>query len=97
MALLKNIGFRAKSTRGGDRYRPLGAIAVTGGLITEEQLEAALARQRETGERLGEALVAIGAISKLELADALAKQMAAVDPRLVAWGAKTADLSASTA
>ena len=80
-----------------DLYRRLGAIVVSGGLVTEDQLDAALARQRETGERLGEALVAVGAISKLELADALVKQMAAVDPRLVAWGTESADVLHSAA
>jgi hypothetical protein len=62
-------------------WRRLGDIFVERGFVTQEELDQALARQRETGERLGEALVAQGVISKFELAGALAEQMAALgDP-----------------
>jgi hypothetical protein len=60
-------------------WRRLGDIFVDRGFVTHEELEGALARQRQTGERLGEALVAQGVISKFELAGALAEQMAALE------------------
>src|SRR5262245_46625334 len=58
-----------------ENWRPLGEIFVTRGFISEEELDDALKRQRKTGERLGEALVGLGVISKFELAGALAEQM----------------------
>ncbi|HEX6724771.1 MAG TPA: hypothetical protein VF073_05965 [Gaiella sp.] len=62
-------------------WRRLGEIFVERGFVTQEELDDALARQRQTGERLGEALVALGVISKFELAGALAEQMAVLgDP-----------------
>jgi hypothetical protein len=60
-------------------WRRLGDIFVDRGFVTHEELEGALARQRQTGERLGEALVAQGVISKFELAGALAEQMAELE------------------
>jgi len=60
-------------------WRRLGDIFVDRGFVTQEELDQALARQRQTGERLGEALVAQGVISKFELAGALAEQMAALE------------------
>src|SRR6187551_268488 len=56
-------------------WRRLGDIFVDRGFVTQEELDQALARQRQTGERLGEALVAQGVISKFELAE----QMAALE------------------
>ena len=47
-------------------------------MITEEELAYALEEQRATGNRLGEILVARGAISRLELASALADQWASL-------------------
>ena len=60
-------------------WRRLGEIFVDRGFVTQDELDQALARQRQTGERLGEALVAQGVISKFELAGALAEQMAALE------------------
>jgi hypothetical protein len=60
----------------GETWRPIGEIFVTRGFVSEDELDAALSRQRKTGERLGEALVALGVISKFELAGALGEQMA---------------------
>jgi hypothetical protein len=51
----------------GKPNRLLGKILVDGGFITTQKLEAALARKKETNEQLGEALVAIGALSPLDL------------------------------
>jgi hypothetical protein len=62
-----------------ESWRRLGEIFVERGFVTAEQLEQALARQRETGERVGEALVAQGSISKFELAGALAEQLSTLE------------------
>src|SRR5262245_9075556 len=81
-----------------ESWRRLGDIFVERGFVTPEQLEHALARQRETGERVGEALVAQGSISKFELAGALAEQMSVLgDPDAAAAespDATVADLAA---
>ena len=66
-----------------ESWRRLGDIFVERGFVTPEQLEQALERQRETGERVGEALVAQGSISKFELAGALAEQAAAIEQAAV--------------
>ena len=60
-------------------WRRLGDIFVDRGFVSQDELDQALARQRQTGERLGEALVAQGVISKFELAGALAEQMAVLE------------------
>jgi uncharacterized coiled-coil protein SlyX len=55
--------------------RPLlGEVLVLEGLLTEEELAAALAEQRRTGERLGTILVASGVLAGPTLAMALADQ-----------------------
>ena len=54
--------------------RLMGALLVEHAMITEEQLEQALARQDESGERLGEILVAEFGVSRLQLAGVLAEQ-----------------------
>jgi hypothetical protein len=55
--------------------RPLlGELLVLEGLLTEEQLAAALAEQQRTGERLGTILVASGMLAGPTLAMALADQ-----------------------
>jgi chromosome segregation ATPase len=58
--------------------RPLGEIFVEQGLVTDEELDRALATQREGGEKLGEILVAQGSITRLQLASALADQWTAL-------------------
>jgi hypothetical protein len=55
-------------------WRPLGKLLVELGLVTESQLERALAVQREEHGRLGEILVSRGLLSGSELAQALAEQ-----------------------
>ncbi len=50
----------------------LGEQLIGSHLITEEQLEQALAMQRDAGGRLGEVLVSVGALSEQSLAHALA-------------------------
>lgn len=55
-------------------YRRIGAILVEWNLITEAQLGEALAEQERTGSLLGEILVSIYGVSRVDLADALAEQ-----------------------
>ena len=58
--------------------RPIGEIFVERGLVTDEQLQAALEAQRQSGGRLGEILVEQGMLSRLDLAGALADQWASL-------------------
>jgi type IV pilus assembly protein PilB len=53
----------------------LGAMLVASGLITQAQLDAALARQRNDGGRLGELLVSDGLLSEQDIVNAVAGQM----------------------
>jgi hypothetical protein len=53
---------------------PLGAILVQRGLLTEEQLNAALAESKRTGEPTGEVIVRFGFASEATIAQALATQ-----------------------
>ncbi|HEY3051473.1 MAG TPA: hypothetical protein VGJ40_07070 [Gaiellaceae bacterium] len=55
-------------------WRPLGALLVDKGLLTESQLDAALAEQRRSGRLVGQILVESGAVSALSLARALSEQ-----------------------
>lgn len=59
---------------GNGKRAPLGALLLERGLITPEQLDAALAEQRRTGELLGRILVERGYVSKQALGEALAAQ-----------------------
>jgi hypothetical protein len=56
-------------------WRPLGALFVARGLITESELETALAEQAATGKRLGEILVDRGLVSGPDLTAALMDQL----------------------
>jgi hypothetical protein len=56
-------------------WRPLGELFVSRGLISEAELETALAQQAATGKRLGEILVERGLVSGPELTDALMDQL----------------------
>ena len=56
-------------------WRPLGELFVSRGLITETELETALAEQAATGKRLGEILVDRGLVSSPELTAALMDQL----------------------
>ncbi len=55
--------------------RRLGALLVADGLVTQHQIEAALARQQLDRRRLGEVLVREGLVSEQDLVDALAEQL----------------------
>ena len=56
-------------------WRPIGELFVEKGLISEEQLEGALAEQAATGRRLGEILVKQNLISSPELTQVLMEQL----------------------
>jgi hypothetical protein len=56
-------------------WKPLGELFVGRGLITEAELETALAEQAATGKRLGEILVERGLVSGPDLTDALMDQL----------------------
>lgn len=56
-------------------YMRLGDLLVSSGVITEQQLEKALAMQKETGERLGDVLIRAGFITERQLIEALEMQL----------------------
>jgi DNA repair exonuclease SbcCD ATPase subunit len=58
----------------GSPQRTIGEILLAHGYVDQEQLDKAVERQRETGFPLGQILVEAGAITRLELASALAVQ-----------------------
>jgi DNA repair exonuclease SbcCD ATPase subunit len=64
--------------------RPIGSLFVEKGMVTPAQLDEALERQKETGERLGEVLVELGYVSRIELASAIGDQL--VELRLLQGG-----------
>jgi hypothetical protein len=59
---------------GGGGKSPIGALFVRSGLVTEEQLDEALAHQHEHGGKLGEILVEMGLVTRVALAGVLARQ-----------------------
>ena len=69
--------------------RRLGDIVVERGLITQEQLEEALAAQASTGRKLGEVLVELEFITRVALAGVISEQWDAL--RVTESGRKTAE------
>jgi hypothetical protein len=61
-------------------WRPLGRLLVQRGLLTADELEAALDEQERTGGLLGEILMRHGLLSKLALASSLHEQSLAPEP-----------------
>jgi type IV pilus assembly protein PilB len=59
----------------GRRKLRLGELLVRGKVITDEQLEAALAKQKGTGKKLGEFLIDEGIVTEDNLAQALSEQL----------------------
>jgi type IV pilus assembly protein PilB len=57
------------------RYKRLGDVLVSEGMITKEQLGEALKKQEDTGGKLGELLVDLGYIEEKQIAIALSKQL----------------------
>ncbi|TMQ58465.1 MAG: hypothetical protein E6K75_05340 [Candidatus Eisenbacteria bacterium] len=62
-------------TRPKSPTRTLTSILVEGGIVNEAQVEQALARQRETGNLIGETLVELGFTSEENIGWALSKQL----------------------
>ena len=54
---------------------PLGALLIDEGLLTDAQLDAALAEQSRSGKPLGRLLIEAGTISEAELVRTLARQV----------------------
>lgn len=75
--------------------RRLGDIFVERGLITDEQLQQALAVQQDTGGRLGEILVERGFITRVALAGVISEQWDEL--RVTERGRKTAETRARSA
>jgi hypothetical protein len=84
--MLKRDGKR----EGGDRPPKLGEILVAQGQITQEQLESALASQRDSGRRLGEELIKSGYVKRAVVSRALRIQ------RRVTFAAMCSTLAVST-
>jgi serine/threonine-protein kinase len=63
----------AQAIAGASRGR-LGEILVADGLVTEEQLDCALAEQKASGKLLGRALLDLGFVTRADMLVALAKQ-----------------------
>jgi type IV pilus assembly protein PilB len=53
----------------------LGDLLVQAQLVTSEKVEEALARQKQTGRRLGETLIELGSVSEQEVAQVLSSQL----------------------
>jgi type IV pilus assembly protein PilB len=53
----------------------LGDALIQDGLITDEQLQASLAKQKKTGKRLGEVLVEMGLVKEEEIVEVLGRQL----------------------
>jgi MSHA biogenesis protein MshE len=53
----------------------IGELLVQNGVITEQQLEAALAKQKEAGQRLGKVLVDLGFVEEDQLLSFLSQQL----------------------
>lgn len=53
----------------------LGDILLSAGIITEDELDEGIEHQKETGQKLGKALVDLGVIDGVELAAALSTQL----------------------
>jgi hypothetical protein len=75
--------------------RRLGDIIVERGLVTAEQLDQALAVQRESGGKLGEVLVELGFITRVGLAGVISEQWD--DLRVTTSGRKNAETNARSA
>ena len=75
-----DLGLKVENLVSGRKQRTagrlkLGALLVASGLVTQEQLAGALARQRHDGGRLGEVLVQDGLVTEQDIVRAVAGQM----------------------
>src|SRR5262249_61463982 len=71
------------STRAPSRALTLTRILIEAGVVTEQEVDLAIARQRETGLRSGELLVQMGVATEEDIGWALARQLdlTFIDPR----------------
>src|SRR5262245_39905464 len=74
--------------------KALGALLRDRGLLTEEQLEAGIARQQQTGRRLGNVLVELGFVTVEAVLEALSQQIGVPTVRINAFTVNTDALSA---
>ncbi|MDP8290139.1 MAG: ATPase, T2SS/T4P/T4SS family [Candidatus Susulua stagnicola] len=58
------------------RYKRLGDILISEGIITEKQLEESIALQAKEGGKVGEVLIKMGYVSEEQIVIALSKQLA---------------------
>jgi type IV pilus assembly protein PilB len=77
-----------------DGPKALGALLHERGLLTEAQLDAAIARQRQTGHRLGHVLVDFGFVTAEAVLEALSQQVGVPTVRINAFTVNTDALSA---
>ena len=75
----------AESTGAKQQKEPLGALLVRAGLVQQDKLDAALATQQKTLRKLGDILMADGAISREDLKRFLALQTSETIARLFRW------------
>ena len=64
-----------KKTNGSKRPKRLGDILIAAGLVTDEQIEEALAKHKGSGKRMGTILQEEGLITELEMIEALQMQL----------------------
>ncbi|MCB9799250.1 MAG: response regulator [Candidatus Omnitrophica bacterium] len=61
--------------RTGDRVDPLGRVLLNTGLITEEELDAAIKKHLETGQRLGQTLIGMNLVRSQDVGKLLEKKL----------------------
>lgn len=86
--LKKTIQFCSQGIRlvaGVRRAIPLGQILVRSGRLTQEQLDATLAEQRQTARRLGDLIIERGLVTRDAIDQALRDQVAEEIYELFAW------------
>ena len=57
------------------RYKKLGGVLISEGIITEDQLKEAIVLQQKNGGRIGEALIDLGYVNQEQIVIALSKQL----------------------
>ncbi|MDA8175327.1 MAG: DUF4388 domain-containing protein [Nitrospiraceae bacterium] len=77
-----NIVFAESSRRGESR---IGRLMIKKGMITQEQLDSALAQQKTSGGKLGNNLLKLGLISKDGIKDTLVNQFTETVSYLFTW------------
>ena len=87
-------GAARENVRLHDGPKALGALLHERGLLTEVQLETAIARQRQTGHRLGHVLVDLGFVTAEAVLEALSLQIGVPTVRINAFTVNTDALSA---